>query len=158
MDLGLQDRIVLITGGSKGIGLACAEAFQAEGARVAICSRAQDNIDRALAGRPGAVGFAADCSDAAAAAAMIEAVETRVGPIDVLVNSAGAARRTPPPDLAPHVWRAAFDAKFFSYVNAIDPLVKRMAARGRGVIVNVIGAGGKVASPPISPAGRPTPR
>jgi len=147
MDLGLRDRIVLVTGGSKGIGLACAEAFQAEGARVAICSRAQDNIDRALAGLPGAVGFAADRSNAEAAAAMIEAVETRLGPIDVLVNSAGAARRTPPPDLAPGVWRAAFDAKFFSYVNAIDPLVQRMAARGRGVIVNVIGAGGKVASP-----------
>jgi NAD(P)-dependent dehydrogenase (short-subunit alcohol dehydrogenase family) len=147
MDLGLRDRIVLVTGGSKGIGLACAEAFQAEGARVAICSRVRDNIDRALARLPGAVGFAADCADAEAAAAMIEAVEVRLGPIDVLVNSAGAARRTPPPDLAPQVWRDAFDAKFFSYVNVIDPVVKRMAARGRGVIVNVIGAGGKVASP-----------
>lgn len=147
MDLGLRERIVLVTGGSKGIGFACAEAFRIEGARVAICSRAQDNIDRALAGLPGAVGFAADCADAEAAAAMIEAVEVRLGPIDVLVNSAGAARRTPPCDLAPQVWRDAFDAKFFSTINAIDPLVKRMASRGRGVIVNVIGAGGKVASP-----------
>jgi NAD(P)-dependent dehydrogenase (short-subunit alcohol dehydrogenase family) len=49
--------------------------------------------------------------------------------------------------LTPAVWREAFDAKFFSYVNAIDPMVKRMAARGRGVIVNIIGGGGKVASP-----------
>ena len=48
--------------------------------------------------------------------------------------------------LTPAVWREAFDAKFFSYINVIDPMVKRMAARGRGVIVNVIGAGGKVAS------------
>ncbi len=78
---------------------------------------------------------------------MVDAVEARLGPIDVLVNSAGAARRTPPPDLAPAVWREAFDAKFFSYINVIDPMVKRMAARGRGVIVNVIGVGGKAASP-----------
>jgi NAD(P)-dependent dehydrogenase (short-subunit alcohol dehydrogenase family) len=48
--------------------------------------------------------------------------------------------------LTPAHWRTAFDAKFFSYINVIDPLVKRMAARGTGVIVNIIGVGGKVAS------------
>ncbi len=147
MDLGLRDKVVLVTGGSKGIGFACAGAFLAEGARVAICSRAQANVDRALQSLPGAAGVAADCADSAAAAAMIEAVEGRLGPIDVLVNSAGAARRTPPPDLTPKAWRAAFDAKFFSAINVIDPLVKRMAARGSGVIVTIIGSGGKVASP-----------
>jgi NAD(P)-dependent dehydrogenase (short-subunit alcohol dehydrogenase family) len=147
MDLGLRNAIVLVTGGSKGIGFACAEAFLSEGARVAIGSRAQANIDRALKDLPGAIGFAADCADARAASGLIDAVEAQLGPIDVLVNSAGAARRTAPPDLTPEVWRAAFDAKFFSYINVIDPLVKRMAARGRGVVVNIIGAGGKVASP-----------
>lgn len=147
MDLGLSDRVVLVTGGSRGIGFACAEAFLAEGARVAICSRTQGAVDDALTRLPGAVGLAADCADARAAAEMTEAVEARLGPIDVVVNCAGAARRTPAAELTPEAWRAAFDAKFFSYVNVIDPLVKRMAARGRGVIVNVIGAGGKVASP-----------
>ena len=77
---------------------------------------------------------------------MIDTVEDRLGPIDVLINSAGAAKRTPPDDLNPAVWREAFDAKFFSYINAIDPMVKRMAKRGSGVIVSVIGVGGKVAS------------
>ncbi len=147
MDLCLKDRIVLVTGGSKGIGFACAEAFLAEGARVAICSRSQGNIDKALGRLDGAIGVAADCADASAAASMIDTVEAKLGPVDVLVNSAGAAGRTPPADLTPAVWRAAFDAKFFSTINVIDPLVKRMAARGRGVVVNVIGAGGKVASP-----------
>ena len=147
MDLGLKDKIVLVTGGSKGIGLACAEAFLADGAHVGICSRGQENLDRALARLPGAAGFAADCVDPAAALGMIERAESRLGPIDVLVNSAGAARRTPPPELSPAAWRAAFDAKFFSYINAVDPMVKRMAGRGRGVIVSVIGARGKVASP-----------
>lgn len=153
MDLQLSGKVVAITGGSKGIGLACAQAFQAEGARVAIISRAQENIDRALAELPGAIGVAADLSDAEQAARAVEQIEAELGAIDVLVNSAGAARRTPPAELTPAVYRAAFDAKFFSYVNVIDPVVKRMAARGRGVIVNVVGAGGKVASPVHVPGG-----
>jgi len=78
---------------------------------------------------------------------MVDAVEREIGPIDILVNSAGAARRTPPDDLDPAAWHAAMDAKFFTYIHAIDPLIKGMAARGSGVIVNVIGNGGKVASP-----------
>jgi len=146
MELGLEGKVVLITGGSKGIGLACAQAFAAEGARIAICSRSSDNLERARARLKDALGVAADLTDAAAALRMIEEVEGRLGPIDVLVNSAGAAKRTPPDDLTPAIWREAFDAKFFSYINVIDPVVKRMAARGAGVVVSVIGVGGKVAS------------
>jgi len=147
MDLGLTGKVVLITGGSKGIGLACAGAFAAEGARVAICSRDQANLDRALADLPQAFGFAADLVDPQAAAALVQAVENRVGPVDVLVNSAGAARQMPPDELTPQAWRTAMDAKYFTTINVLDPLVKRMAARGHGVIVNIIGVGGKVASP-----------
>ena len=147
MELGLTGKVVLITGGSKGIGLACASAFAAEGARVAICSRSQANLDLALAGLPGALGWAADLCDADAAAAMAEAVARQLGPVDILVNSAGAAKRSSPDELTPQAWRAAMDSKYFTYVNVIDPVVKRMAERGRGVIVNVIGMGGKVASP-----------
>jgi NAD(P)-dependent dehydrogenase (short-subunit alcohol dehydrogenase family) len=147
MDLGLDGKVVLITGGSKGIGLACARGFAAEGARVAICSRAQANLDRALAALPGVLGYAADLTQAPAAAAMVAAVERELGPVAVLVNSAGAARRTAPDDLTPQAWREAMDAKFFTTVNVIDPLVKLMAGRGQGVIVNVIGVGGKVAAP-----------
>ena len=146
MDFGLEGKVVLVTGGSKGIGLACASAFAAEGARIAICSRSRDNVERACAELKGAFGFAADLADASAAGKMIDTVEDRLGPIDVLVNSAGAAKRTPPDDLTPVVWREAFDAKFFSYINVMDPMVKRMATRGAGVIVSVIGGGGRVAS------------
>jgi NAD(P)-dependent dehydrogenase (short-subunit alcohol dehydrogenase family) len=147
MDLGLREKVVLVTGGSKGIGLACARLFQAEGAHVAITSRSQANIDRARATLKEAFGVSADLIDAEAALRMIEMVEREVGPVDVLVNSAGAAKRTPPDELTPAVWKIALDAKFFSYINVIDPVVKRMARRGSGVIVNVIGSGGKVASP-----------
>ncbi len=147
MELGLHDKVVLVTGGSKGIGLACARAFLAEGAQVGIVSRAQGNLDRARETLGPVAGFAADLTDAAQALAALDAIEAALGPVDVLVNSAGAARRTPPDDLTPAHWRAALDAKFFSYVNMMDPAVKRMAARGTGVVVNVIGNGGKVASP-----------
>jgi NAD(P)-dependent dehydrogenase (short-subunit alcohol dehydrogenase family) len=153
MNLDLSGRVALVTGGSKGIGLACAETLLREGARVAIASRDRANVDAALAKLPGAIGIAADFADASAALAAIDEVEARLGPIDLLVNSAGAAKRAPADELTPAVWRAGFDAKFFSYVNAFDPIVKRMAARGRGVIVNVIGIGGKVASPTHLPGG-----
>ena len=153
MDLNLSGRVALITGGSKGIGFACAVTLAREGARVAIASRDRANIDAALVRLPGAYGVAADVADAGAALAAIDEVEAQLGPIDLLVNSAGAAKRTPPDELNPTAWRAAFDAKFFTYVNVFDPLIKRMAARGRGVIVNVIGMGGKVASPTHLPGG-----
>jgi len=84
---------------------------------------------------------------------MVDAFERDVGPVDVLVNSAGAAKRTPPDELTPAAWHVAMDAKYFSYINVIDPVVKRMAARGAGVIVNVIGQGGKVASAVHLPGG-----
>lgn len=153
MKLGLEGKSVLVTGGTKGIGLACAKAFLAEGARVAVVSRSQENVDRALASLPGAIGVAADLVEENAALDAIDQVHAAIGPLDILVNSAGAARRTPPDELTPMHYRAALDAKFFSYVNMIDPVVKTMAGRGRGVIVNVIGNGGKIASPVHVPGG-----
>jgi NAD(P)-dependent dehydrogenase (short-subunit alcohol dehydrogenase family) len=147
VDLGLKQKNVLIAGGSKGIGLACAKAFRAEGARVAIVSRSQANLDAAKKALGEAYTVAADLTDADAAAAMVERVEKEFGPLDVLVNSAGAARRVNADELTPAAWRAGMDAKYFSYIHVIDPVIKRMAARGRGAIVNIIGNGGKLPSP-----------
>ena len=153
MDLGLKGKNVLITGGSKGIGLACARAFRAEGARVAIVSRSQANLDAARKALGEVHTHAADLTNAEAARAMVEQVERGLGALDILVNSAGAARRTTIEELTPEAWRAAMDAKYFSYVNVIDPLVKRMAARGRGAIINIIGNGGKLPSSIHLPGG-----
>lgn len=161
MDLQLNDRHVLITGGSKGIGLACAEAFLREGARVSLVSRERGNLDAALARLASAVagaearcaGFAADLRDAAAAEAVLAQAQQWGGAIDVLVNSAGAARRAPPDELDAQAWHDAMAAKFFTYVHAMNVVVKAMAQRGQGVIVNVIGNGGKVASPVHLPGG-----
>ncbi len=82
-----------------------------------------------------------------AAAEAIDEIESDFGPIDVLVNSAGAAKRSSPDELSPAVYREAMDAKFFTYINAIDPVLKKMAPRGSGVIINIIGSGGKTAMP-----------
>lgn len=155
MDLQLQDRHVLITGGSKGIGLACALGFLREGARVSLVSRDLQNLEQgrktlldSFAQAEGRVSVhAADLKDPAGAVAALDAAEQAFGPVDVLVNSAGAARRTPPDELNAAAWHDAMDAKYFTYIHMIDPVVKRMGQRGSGAIVNVIGQGGKVASP-----------
>ena len=71
----------------------------------------------------------------------------------MLVNSAGAARRYAPDDLNAQAWHDAMDAKFFSYIHPTDAVLKGMVARGRGTIVNIIGAGGKIATPVHLPGG-----
>jgi NAD(P)-dependent dehydrogenase (short-subunit alcohol dehydrogenase family) len=157
MDLGLRDRVVVVAGASKGIGYACAEAFAREGARVALVSRSRVNLDEALARLPATahvpVAFVADLVDARQAQRMADDVEAALGPVDVLVNSAGAARRYAPDELDPRAWHDAMDAKFFSYIHPLDAIVRRMAARGRGAIVNIVGQGGKIANAVHLPGG-----
>jgi NAD(P)-dependent dehydrogenase (short-subunit alcohol dehydrogenase family) len=156
LDLQLQGKHVLVTGGSRGIGLACARAFLAEGCRISLVGRSPEHMDKALAELEplGDVrGFCADLADPAAALRAVDAAEAALGPIDILVNSAGAARRTPFDELQPQAWHDAMQAKFFTYVHVMDPVVPRMGARGQGAVVNVIGMGGKVAGPTHLPGG-----
>jgi NAD(P)-dependent dehydrogenase (short-subunit alcohol dehydrogenase family) len=157
MELGLKGKIVLITGGSKGIGYACAEAFIREGASVAIASRTQSNLDAARDGlaKSGHRVFAvkADLVQSSEARSMVSAVEEELGPIGVLINSAGAAKRYAPEDLVAQSWHDAMDAKFFAMVHSLDAVLPRMLKRGQGVIVNIIGMGGKVANPIHLPGG-----
>ena len=157
MDLGFAGKVVAVAGASKGIGFACAEAFAREGAKVALVSRSAANLDAALARLEGSahtpIVCVADLVRADDAARMADDVERALGPIDVLVNSAGAARRYTPDDLDVAAWHAAMDAKYFSYIHPISAVLPRMAARGRGTIVNIIGSGGKVASPVHLPGG-----
>ena len=157
MDLGLQDAVVLITGGSKGIGLACARGFAAEFARVAIASRDEGNLKRAVAALEAdgieVLPVVADLAHPDQAACMVRSVEAQLGPVSVLVNSAGAAQRTPPAELTAAHWHAAMQAKYFTYIHAMDAVLQGMVERGGGVIVNVIGMGGKIASPTHLPGG-----
>jgi NAD(P)-dependent dehydrogenase (short-subunit alcohol dehydrogenase family) len=149
MDLQLTGKHVLVTGGSRGIGLACAREFLAEGCKVTLVGRSPEHMERALSELRAAgevKGHCADLADPAAALQAVDAAQAGFGGIDVLVNSAGAARRTPHDELQPQAWHEAMQAKFFTYVHVMDPVVKRMGARGAGAIVNVIGMGGKVAT------------
>ncbi len=153
MDLELNQQHILITGGSKGIGFACAQAFLNEGAVVTLVSRSQSNLDHARAQllQQGVDASrvqvcAADLTQARDAARALEQACVSAGEIDVLVNSAGAASRIPAFELTPDDWHDAMNAKFFSYINILNPALQRMAKRGKGSAVNIVGIGGKVAS------------
>jgi NAD(P)-dependent dehydrogenase (short-subunit alcohol dehydrogenase family) len=159
MDLHLSDKHILITGGSKGIGLACAQGFLAEGARVSLVSRDSAHLEAARAQLQATFPaerihtVAANLRDASAALAALDSAEAAFGPVDVLVNSAGAAKRTPAPELTPEAFADAMQAKYFTTIHMITPCIQRMAARGQGAVVNVVGNGGKVASPIHLPGG-----
>jgi NAD(P)-dependent dehydrogenase (short-subunit alcohol dehydrogenase family) len=153
VNLDLKGKAVLVTGGSKGIGLACARAFLDEGAKIAIVSRDRANLDAAAGQLSNAKTIVADLTHAADAARMAQEAERALGPIDVLVNSAGAAKRYPPDELNAQAWHAAMDAKYFTYIHAMDAVLPSMRNRRRGTVVNIIGTGGKVATPIHLPGG-----
>lgn len=158
MDLQLTDSNILITGGSRGIGFACAAAFLAEGARVALVSRDQQRLDLAAArlhsaGDYPVLTIAADLTRPEDARRVAQVVAAEHGPTHVLVNSAGAAKRYLPEQLSAEAWHAAMDAKYFTYIHTMDALLPAMAANGGGAVVNIVGMGGKVATPIHLPGG-----
>ncbi len=146
----MNNQVVLVTGASKGIGLACVERFAQAGARVVGVSRSADNLAQAAQalaakGLTMAASHAVDLSDAQAATAMVERVEGEIGPIVALVNSAGAARRFTPDEINAAAFRQGMDSKYFPYVHVLEPVIHRMVSRASGSIVNIIGQGGKQA-------------
>jgi NAD(P)-dependent dehydrogenase (short-subunit alcohol dehydrogenase family) len=159
MNLELNDQHIVITGGSKGIGLACAQAFLEEGARVSLVSRDTAHLNAARAQlqthwpAERIHTVAADLCHASEALAALDSAQAAFGPVDVLVNSAGAAKRTPAAELTTQAFADAMQAKYFTTIHMLTPCIQRMAARGRGTVVNVVGNGGKVASPIHLPGG-----
>ena len=146
MDLHLRDKHVVIAGGSRGIGQACVQGFLDEGARVSVISRNGTADTRVY-------NITADLSITTEANhAVIQALAEN-GTVDVLVNCAGSAQKTPPDELNPRLFQRAMDAKFFPYINMIEPTIREMVKNKRGSIVNVIGLGGKVAVPTHLPGG-----
>ncbi len=143
MNLELQNKHVLICGGTKGIGLACAEAFLAEGAIVTVVGRYQCNIDSAktiLQPSSSVTFYRCDVSVVEEVDKMIDELPA----IDVLVNCAGSAPKFTTLNLTPVVWEQAMTRKLFAYTNVIDLVIRKMAIIGSGSIVNVIGIGGKI--------------
>jgi len=137
MDLGLKGKSVLVTGGSKGIGLACAKAFAAEGCRVHLAARDKDRLDQAA--KPlGATAHSVDLRDGAA----LRQLAKECSGVDILVNNAGDIPGGTIESLDDTKWRHAWGLKVFGFVNLTRELYPQLKKR-RGVIVNVIGMAGE---------------
>jgi 3-oxoacyl-[acyl-carrier protein] reductase len=137
MDLGLDRRVALVTGASRGIGFGIAGALASEGARVAISSRSRERIE-AAAERIGARPFEHDSADLDGAPELVEGVERELGPIEVLVTNTGG----PPggPDALGFTrdqWQAAYRDLVLAPMALIERTLPGMRERGFGRIVNV---------------------
>ena len=132
MDLNLKGKRALVTGASKGIGWACAEALAAEGAEVLIASRNPPSGGRF-------VSKAVDLSQRGAA----EALAQWAGALDILVNNAGAIPGGDLLKVDEDAWRRAWDLKPFGYINLARAVYAGMKGRRSGVIVNVLGNAGE---------------
>jgi 3-oxoacyl-[acyl-carrier protein] reductase len=115
MDLGIHDKVFLVTGGTSGLGLAAARALAAEGARVVVSSRRQQAVDKAVAelgGRRVALGVAADNADKQAAQRLVGAALERFGRLDGLLISVGGPATGPITTITDEQWREAFESVF----------------------------------------------
>jgi 3-oxoacyl-[acyl-carrier protein] reductase len=137
MDLGLEGRVALVTGASKGLGRATAAELVSEGARVAISSRSPERID-ATAADIGARGFVHDSADLEAAPALVDAVEAELGPIDVLVaNTGGPPTGADPLGFTREQWEAAYRDLVLAPMALIERVLPGMRERGFGRIVSI---------------------
>ncbi len=147
MDLELAGKAVVITGGSKGLGLACARLFAAEGAQVVIASRTLADLDRAVDEVQAATGHRAhavvtDIRNSADVKALMKQAATLLGGIDVLVNNAGAAVAQPYAEFTDEHWNLALNYKLIGYLRCTMEAIPYMQQRGEGRIVNVAGSAG----------------
>ena len=137
MDIGIEGRVALVTGASKGLGLGVATALAREGARVAISSRSRERIDAAAAAI-GARGFVHDASDVDGAAELVRRVADEVGPIEILVANSGGPPATPDVfDFSPDRWRAAYETLLLGQLALIEAALPGMRERGWGRILSM---------------------
>ncbi|MEP3225468.1 MAG: SDR family oxidoreductase [Parasphingorhabdus sp.] len=150
MKLDLENKTVLVTAGSKGIGLATAQGFQNCGAQVAICGRSQENLDAAAAILPEAVLLKGDVSQATDIERVVQNVSDRLGGIDILVNNAGG----PPPglfaDLPDSAWDEAVQLTLMSVIRATRLVLPHMRAQKWGRIINISSSGVKQPVPGLT--------
>ena len=138
MQLGLEERVCVVTGSTEGIGQEAAHLLAEEGARVVTCGRRESG--------PGvgeALHVAADLSDPAAPRELINAAEQAFGRVDCLVNNVGIAYQTSFEELTDEDWASMWELNVMSYVRAIQAVLPGMKERGAGRIVNVSSTAGK---------------
>jgi 3-oxoacyl-[acyl-carrier protein] reductase len=138
MDLGLEGRVALVTGASQGMGRAIAAQLVEEGAQVAISSRSRERISDA-AQAIGAGGYVYDSADLDAAPALVERVESELGPLDVLVTNTGGPPGNPDAlGFERDQWEAAYRTLVLSPMALIEAALPGMRERGFGRILNVV--------------------
>lgn len=147
MELGLAGRVAIVTGASQGIGRATAERLAAEGARVTICARGEEALDRLAVDIRDAGGevlpVVADVSKPEDLARLVGATVHAFGGVDILVNNAGTAATGKFESITDEAWQADLDLKLFAAIRLIRLVVPLMRERGGGRIVNVTNIGAK---------------
>ena len=148
MDVRLDGRTAIITGSSKGLGLAMAKEFAASGANVAILARSPDGLAAAQAtvseGASGkAATFQCDVSKAPDISKTFEAVINTFGQVDILINNAGMSRAMPSDQISDDIWQEDLDLKLFAAIRLARLCWPGMKARKWGRIINVLNTGAK---------------
>lgn len=148
-------KTVVITGGSRGLGLELARLLAQEGANLAICARDRDELDRAASElrQYGVTVYAQPCDITVKEQVeqFIENVRQNIGPVDVLINNAGIIIVTPYEHATEDDFREAMDTNFWAAFHLVNAVLPHMWTRGAGRIVNVSSFGGKVAVPHLVP-------
>jgi len=150
MDLGLTGKVAIVTGSSRGLGLATARALVAEGCRVCICARGADRLAEAVsevqAAAPGGeivLAVQADLSTAAGVELVIQKTVQTFGGLDILVNNVAAAGGTDLLGTADEEWQASFDQTLFPAIRASRLAVPAMRKRGGGAIILIASIWGR---------------
>jgi 3-oxoacyl-[acyl-carrier protein] reductase len=143
VDLGLRDRVCVVTGSSGGIGLETARLLGAEGAKVVVCGRDSERVEEARRATGAALGVVCDLAEPGAPEELLAQAAGEVGPVDVLVNNVGEAYQVPFLEVTDVQWDETWQLNVMSYVRAIRAVVPSMRERGGGVIVNVSSTAGK---------------
>ena len=148
MEMGLGGKVALVTGASRGIGRACAEALAAEGMGVAICARDRGDLEAAAdavrqSGDGRVVAVPADMTKLVDISRFVETAAQELGRVDLLVNVAGASAFGPFEALPDEAWLGAMELKYLGYVRCARAVVPHMRRVGGGRIINIIGNGGR---------------
>ena len=143
MDLGLRDRVCLVTGSTAGIGFETARLLVAEGARVVVTGRDPERVAQAHRDSGAAAGVVADLSDPDAPARLVADTARKLGPVWCLVNNVGEAYQASFDELTDEQWENMWQLNVMSYVRTIRAVLPAMREQGGGVIVNVSSTAGK---------------